>query len=61
MSDSEDKREQPGAGHPDGQAEPAQGRRTGEGAASALQHLITQNEQQRRQNVEADDAQGRGQ
>ncbi|HYF44264.1 MAG TPA: hypothetical protein VEA35_17705 [Ramlibacter sp.] len=41
--------------------EQVEGRRSGEGAASAMQQLISQNQQHRHLNGEADEAGGRGQ
>jgi hypothetical protein len=47
-----------GQHEPSGQPNHADEGHSGEGAASALAHLISQSQQQRRQSAEADDAAG---
>lgn len=61
MSNSQDQQDPSGQGENRPPSEQVEGRRTGEGAASAMQQLISQNQQHRHQTGEADDAGGRGQ
>lgn len=61
MSNSQDHRDDHGNPEQRQNTEQVEGRRSGEGAASALQQLISQNQQHRHQTGEADDAGGRSQ
>lgn len=61
MSNSQDNRDEAGHAEQGPGNEQVEGRRSGEGAASAMQQLISQNQQHRHQTGEADDAGGRSQ
>ncbi len=62
MGNSQEKnRDEAGSAEQGHTGEQVEGRRSGEGAASAMQQLISQNQQHRHHTGEADDAGGRSQ
>jgi hypothetical protein len=58
MSGQKDTKEEHGSDEPSGSPEQGDTGHTGEGAASAMAHMISRGRQQRHQTGEADDAAG---
>jgi hypothetical protein len=58
MGNSNETKDEHGLQEISGKAEPGDGGHSGEGAASALAHMISQGQQHRHQTGEADDAAG---